>query len=298
MGCMIQLSGALVAWCPFKQRCVAASSTEEEYVFLTQCIQKVQYFYRIIGELGGLYEPTVIAEDNRPYIIWATEKNKNIKEVDVRSHICRKAAMNGEVKLEYIPTTAMTADMVTKPLGFRTFHDLGIWCHPGNYSCLLTRTENNQFVEAECWNGETRSFRGRMAKKSYWVSYWEELPHLRRVQYSERHYHSDLRKNLILRFLQTWSLNQARCFDQVPKRRNPVPLHILRNWSINSARCFNQDRWGRNRIPWISHGWSEDNAYASMEGQRWSPNTCLSFHVWPIFGAPLVVCKGNAFFGV
>lgn len=40
-------NGGFICWHSFKQRCVAVSSTDSEYVTLSECLQKVRYHRRI-----------------------------------------------------------------------------------------------------------------------------------------------------------------------------------------------------------------------------------------------------------
>lgn len=71
---MIQLNGGLVRGRSFKHRCVAASSSEVEYVSLVECMQKIRYHHHILRDFGGLHELKLIYEENhQPCILRATE---------------------------------------------------------------------------------------------------------------------------------------------------------------------------------------------------------------------------------
>lgn len=108
---MIQQNGFLVAFHSSNQRCAAASSTEAEYVSLAECMHKgvipSSYFTGVLGLLGH----TVIQEDNKPWILRATEHDKQNEYVDVRCHTFCKAAASEKIRLNYCPTIEMIADM-------------------------------------------------------------------------------------------------------------------------------------------------------------------------------------------
>lgn len=89
-GYVVQPDDGLVACRSFKQRFVASSSTESEYVPIDDFMQKVRSFQHMLGVLEGLNEPTVIHEDNPPCTWLTTEQGKRNKLVDVSSHILAK----------------------------------------------------------------------------------------------------------------------------------------------------------------------------------------------------------------
>lgn len=115
-GCTVSFKGGFNCWCSFQQRCVAARSTESEYVALSECNQKVCYHSRTSKELYESAERTVVYEDNHHCITCATKDGRRNKHVDVRYHIFREPVENRVVKLEYCPTMEMVADILSEPL--------------------------------------------------------------------------------------------------------------------------------------------------------------------------------------
>ena len=63
------------------------------------------------------YIPTIYG-DNQGFIALATNPihHNRSKHIDVKYHYVRNEVENGRVKLKYIPTAEMTADILTKAL--------------------------------------------------------------------------------------------------------------------------------------------------------------------------------------
>ena len=126
-GYVFMLSGGAVSWSSKKQKCVALSTAEAEYVALSSAAQESIWLRQLITELGSPpEEPTLIFEDNQSAI--AMTKNPQFhgraKHIDIKHHFIREQVSQGNVKLEYCPTTEMTADILTKGLSRESFDKL------------------------------------------------------------------------------------------------------------------------------------------------------------------------------
>ena len=57
-------------------------------------------------------------EDNQSTTVMAKNPqfHGQVKHIDIRHHFVQELVANGTIKLEYCPTTDMTADMITKDL--------------------------------------------------------------------------------------------------------------------------------------------------------------------------------------
>lgn len=123
-GYVFMLNGGAVSWSSKKQKCVALSTAEAEYVALSSAAQESIWLRQLLMELGSSPEtPTVIFEDNLSTI--AMTKNPQFhgraKHIDIKHHFIREQVSHGTVQLEYCPTTDMTADILTKGLSRETF---------------------------------------------------------------------------------------------------------------------------------------------------------------------------------
>ncbi|KAF1328946.1 Gag-pol polyprotein, partial [Globisporangium splendens] len=127
-GYVFVLNGGCISWRSKKQRAVALSTTEAEYMALSEAIQEAVWlkaFVRELGEDAGDGAVTVY-EDNQGAIALAKnpEFHKRTKHIDIRYHFVREKVEDGQVVLEYCPTQEMLADLMTKPIATAQFDAL------------------------------------------------------------------------------------------------------------------------------------------------------------------------------
>lgn len=123
-GVLIMVNGNPVAWKSKKQVGVALSSTEAEYISVSECVKVIKWARMSLSELNMLETtPTVLFEDNMGAIRWSSGE-KRAKHVDIRFHFVRDEAENGTVELKYCPTAEMAADILTKPVSARQLEHL------------------------------------------------------------------------------------------------------------------------------------------------------------------------------
>ncbi|KAF1318445.1 Integrase catalytic core protein, partial [Globisporangium splendens] len=119
------LNGGCISWRSKKQRSVALSSTEAEYMALSEATQEAVWLKGILCELGehSSDRPVKIFEDNQGSIALAKnpEFHKRTKHIDIRYHFVRGKVEDDQVVLEYCPTEDMLADMMTKAIGTNQF---------------------------------------------------------------------------------------------------------------------------------------------------------------------------------
>jgi hypothetical protein len=115
------VAGGLVSWTSRRQSIVTLSSTEAEYVALTETFREAAWLRGLLTELGfekSSLEPLLVLEDNQSTIQLTTNhaNSNRTKHVDVRNHYCRQEYNSGHVDIQYVPTDLQTADGFTKPL--------------------------------------------------------------------------------------------------------------------------------------------------------------------------------------
>ena len=119
-GYVFTLNNGCVSWRSKKQRSVALSSTEAEYMALSEATQEAVWLKVFLCELGEMTidESVKIYEDNQGSIALAKnpEFHKRTKHIDIRYHFVREKVEDGQVNLVYCPTQDMLADMMTKPI--------------------------------------------------------------------------------------------------------------------------------------------------------------------------------------
>jgi hypothetical protein len=115
-----------ISWSSKKQPTVALSTTEAEYMSLTQATKEGIWICRLLDEIGfGLNgEPIAIYNDNQSCV--ALSKNSayhaRTKHIDIQHHFIRERVDNKEVEVKFCGTDDMVADIFTKGL-VKTKHD-------------------------------------------------------------------------------------------------------------------------------------------------------------------------------
>lgn len=127
-GFVFYLGGTPVTWCSRKQPTVALSSTESEYMAITEGAKEAVWLRRLLNEIRILdnHCPTKILGDNQGCLNLAHNPifHGRTKHIEVRHHFIHEKVASGEIKLEYVPTTEQGADILTKATGKTTFETL------------------------------------------------------------------------------------------------------------------------------------------------------------------------------
>ena len=111
--------GAPIQWASHKQSMVTLSSTEAEYIALSETVQESIWIRRLIQDLNeNITGPTVIFEDNQSCIkMLQNEKSSGrTKHIDTKYHYVRDLLKQGEIDVIYCASNEMMADLLTKPL--------------------------------------------------------------------------------------------------------------------------------------------------------------------------------------
>jgi hypothetical protein len=123
MGYVFLLHGAAVTWAARKQQSISTSTTEAEYVGLCNAAKEAVWLRNLLRDLGrGQYaggeHAMRIYSDNQGALRLTgdPEFHSRSKHIDVQYHYVRELKEAGVIDVEYVPTTEMTADCLTKPL--------------------------------------------------------------------------------------------------------------------------------------------------------------------------------------
>lgn len=123
-GNLHMMAEAAIGWLSKKQRVVALSTSEAEYIALSTAAQETIWLRRLLKDLNaGQSTPTTIMEDNQGAIAIAQNpvSHNRTKHIDIRYHFIRETVQSGEIRLHYCPTKDMIADLLTKPLSRQVF---------------------------------------------------------------------------------------------------------------------------------------------------------------------------------
>lgn len=113
------LSGTTISWESRKQRTVALSSTEAEYMALTEAAKEAIYLQRFLKELGfdELTKVKVYCDNNGARKLAENPIfHHRTKHIDVRHHFIREVLEDGLLEVTYCATEDMAADILTKGL--------------------------------------------------------------------------------------------------------------------------------------------------------------------------------------
>lgn len=123
-GYLFCLGTNVVSWSSKKQKTVALSSAEAEYIAVTDATCEAIWLRRLLADLKQVQkQPTVIYCDNMSTI--AMTKNpvfhSRTKHIELRHHFIRDMVSNGEISLEFIGTNEQPADFLTKAIYVEKF---------------------------------------------------------------------------------------------------------------------------------------------------------------------------------
>jgi hypothetical protein len=123
-GFVCMYAGGPISWRSTKQRITALSTTEAEYIAITEVLKEVLYLRKLLFELGfPQTEPTKIYCDNLAAV--SLTKNPVIhqrsKHIDMRFHRIRDHVKRGDVEVIGIDGKENIADACTKPNDLLTF---------------------------------------------------------------------------------------------------------------------------------------------------------------------------------
>lgn len=119
-GYVVMLSGGAISWGSRKQRSVALSSTEAEYVALVETTKQAIFLHSLKSEMMK-EKPTaiIVGCDNQSTMFNCGQEgpSKKMRHIDIRHHYLRELIERGHLELNYVPTEVMVADVLTKALG-------------------------------------------------------------------------------------------------------------------------------------------------------------------------------------
>ena len=126
-GFVFLLNGGAISWASKKQRSIALSTTEAEYMAMTQASKEIIWLQVLLEELGALThikQMSTLYGDNQGALALARnpEYHARTKHIDIQYHFVRELVLAEKVYLEYCTSADMIADIMTKSLP-RPAHD-------------------------------------------------------------------------------------------------------------------------------------------------------------------------------
>ena len=123
-GFVIYLCGAVMAWRSKGQRSVSLSSTEAEYIAISEVAMEILYVAGILKFLGVPLEyPITVNVDNIDaiYLSKNATTGSRTKHIDTRYHFVREYIEDGVIKVIFVRSEDNHADIFTKNLNTESF---------------------------------------------------------------------------------------------------------------------------------------------------------------------------------
>lgn len=125
-GYIMKLFNGAVAWRANKQDTVTTSSTEAEFLAISQTAKETIYLSRLMNALTLVIPgPLAIECDNaqtiRLLVAESLKLQTKLRHVDIHSHWLRQEVQRGSIRLAWVPTKRMIADGLTKSLTAANF---------------------------------------------------------------------------------------------------------------------------------------------------------------------------------
>lgn len=118
-GGVFKLGGSTISWFSQKQRTVALSTTESEFIAAAEAIKELIWLRRLITEITKqeIVKPKLFIDNESAIkLLKNPEFHKRSKHIDVKYHFARDNVKKGLLELEHVPTKEQQADIFTKPL--------------------------------------------------------------------------------------------------------------------------------------------------------------------------------------
>ena len=125
-GNLVYMGKNLIMWKSTKQHTVALSSTEAEYLGITDTMKDLLWLKNLLVEIQYITEDQSLRllGDNAGSLDLARNQVtlSRSKHIDIRHHFIRQHVENGDVKIVHIPGKENIADVLTKGLGKIAFN--------------------------------------------------------------------------------------------------------------------------------------------------------------------------------
>ena len=116
-GIIMNLGKTNLACKTLKQNCIALSTTETEFLYMSEATKEIIWLRKFLEELDGKQiESTTLYVGNQGALSWGTEAVRHAKHVAIRINFVKQEVDNGTLRLSYCPSVKMPADISTKPL--------------------------------------------------------------------------------------------------------------------------------------------------------------------------------------
>jgi hypothetical protein len=119
-GFVIYLLGVPICWRSKGQKGVTLSSSEAEYVAMSEAVKEIRFIYYLLSGMGDRIKlPIVVRCDNVGAIFMAENSSSGARTyyIDTRYHFVREHVVDEFIKIIFVKSDTNVADMFTKNIG-------------------------------------------------------------------------------------------------------------------------------------------------------------------------------------
>lgn len=118
--------GCAISWKSSLQKVVVLSTTESEYISLTEAAKEASWLKGLIGEFGDPQDKVEIFCDSQSALALAKNNvfHERKKHIEVKMHFIRDMITGGELQVSKVHTSENPADIFTKVLPVSKFKQL------------------------------------------------------------------------------------------------------------------------------------------------------------------------------
>lgn len=124
-GYVIRLGDAAISWSSKQQRSVALSTTEAEYMAMSQAARQITWTKFGLNQLRQKYDTVLYTDNNGAQELARNPRiHSRSKHIDVHYHYVRDKFNEGDFELLYVKSANNLADIFTKALPKPAHHRL------------------------------------------------------------------------------------------------------------------------------------------------------------------------------
>jgi len=119
-GFILYLMGVPISWRSKGQKSVTLSSSEAEYVALSEAAKEIKFVYQLLISMGMKVKlPIIVRVDNLGAVFMSenVSVSQRTKHVDIRYRFVQEFVLDGFIKVMFVKTEDNDADIFTKNLG-------------------------------------------------------------------------------------------------------------------------------------------------------------------------------------
>lgn len=127
---MFEITRSAILWSSKKQPIVTTLSVEAEYMVSSNTMKEAIWFKTLLGELNfPQIFTTIIYTNNQGYITLTYNPINHlyVKHIDIKYYFIHEHIEQDEVKLKYVLTSNMLADIFTKQVSYESFVRFREW---------------------------------------------------------------------------------------------------------------------------------------------------------------------------